>query len=106
MNYFKALRKRLFFKQFEYRRIIGSGLPHTLRQTYCEGYREGWKDRAKAINVSVRFEDNNDGDSVELYPNKNGTYTIKVRQGYMCVFERTGTISEIVNWVEKLYDKN
>lgn len=54
------------------------------------------------MNETAFFEDNNGGDIIEIISNEDGTFTFQV--GFNCVYclRKTGTISEITEWLTDL----
>jgi hypothetical protein len=58
--------------------------------------------KSKKINKSASYEDNNGGDILEIIDNEDGTFTFQT--GTSCVYTiiKTGTISEICQFLAEM----
>ncbi|MCK4826329.1 hypothetical protein KA005_61875 [bacterium] len=48
------------------------------------------------------YEDNKGADLIEIIDNANGTFTFQVGSYSTYILRKTGTISEITNWLAEL----
>ena len=48
------------------------------------------------------YEDNKGADLIEIIDNANGTFTFQVGNCCVYILRKTGTISEITNWLAEL----
>ena len=55
--------------------------------------------------MNALYEDNKGGDIIEIIDHENGTYTFQVGNCCVYILRKTGTISEITNWLTELTSK-